>query len=84
MRLLTLDGKCNCCGERVRVAREKLKLSQEQLAARIQLRGHALSQKAVSRVETGERIVPDFEVPLFAQALGVDPLWLLGIEKEGG
>lgn len=84
MRLLTLNGKCNCCGERVRAARERLGLSQEQLAARIQLRGHALTQKAVSRVEAGERIVPDFEVPLFAQALGVDPLWLLGIEKEGG
>ena len=82
MRLLTLDGKCNCSGERIRQAREDAKISQDQLAAKIQLRGHALTQKAVSRVETGQRIVPDFEIPLFAEALGVDPLWLLGIEKE--
>jgi len=79
MRLLTVDGKCNICGERVRIARELAKLSQEDLAARVQLKGHSLTQKAVSRTETGLRIVPDYEIPLFASALGVSPLWLLGI-----
>lgn len=82
MRLLTLDGRCNCSGDRIRRARENAKLSQEQLAARIQLRGHALTQKAISRIEAGQRIVPDFEIPLFAATLGVDPLWLLGIKEE--
>lgn len=82
MRLLTLDGKCNCSGEKIRQAREGVKLSQEQLAAKIQLRGHALTQKAISRVEAGQRIVPDFEIPLFAEALGVDPLWLLGMKED--
>ena len=82
MRLLTLDGKSNSCGEKVRMAREKAKLSQEQLAARVQLNGHALTQKAISRIEAGTRIVPDFEVPLLAEALGVSPLWLLGIEED--
>lgn len=82
MRLLTLDGKCNCSGERIRKAREDAKLSQEQLAAKIQLQGHALTQKAISRIEAGQRIVPDFEIPLFAEALAVDPLWLLGMEED--
>jgi len=82
MRLLTLDGKCNSCGERVRVAREKLGLSQEQLAAKVQLQGHSLTQKAISRIESGIRVVPDFEVPLLAAALNVNPLWLLGIRDD--
>ena len=82
MRLLTLDGKCNACGERVRTAREKACLSQEQLAARVQLRGHTLTQKAISRIESGSRVVPDFEIPLLAAALGVDPLWLLGMDED--
>ncbi len=82
MRLLTLDGKCNCSGERIREAREAAKLSQEQLATKIQLRGHTLTQKAISRVESGQRIVPDFEIPLFAEVLGVDPLWLLGMKED--
>lgn len=80
MRLLTLDGKCNSCGERVREAREQSGISQEQLAAKVQLRGHALTQKAISRIEAGQRIVPDFEIPLLAVALNVSPLWLLGME----
>lgn len=45
----------------------------------MQLKGHSLTQKAVSRIETGIRVVPDYEIPLLAEALGVDPLWLLGL-----
>ena len=82
MRLLTIDGKCNICGERFRLARERRGLSQEELAAKIQLNGHSLTQKAVSRIETGLRIVPDFEIPLLASALNVDPLWLIGLLEE--
>lgn len=79
MKLLSMDGKCNACGDRVRLAREKTGLSQEALAAKVQLKGHSLTQKAVSRIETGIRVVPDYEIPLLAEALGVDPLWLLGL-----
>ena len=82
MKLLTMDGKCNICGERVRLAREKNGLSQEALAAKIQLEGHALTQKAISRIETGDRVVPDYEIPLLAKALDVDPLWLLCLSDE--
>lgn len=70
------------CGERVRIARERQHLSQEALAARIQLNGHSLTQKAVSRIELGLRIVPDYEIPLLADALKVDALWLLGLKEE--
>lgn len=82
MRLLTLDGKCNICGERVRIARERQNLSQEGLAAKIQLNGHSLTQKAISRIELGLRIVTDYEIPLLADALQVDPMWLIGLTEE--
>ena len=82
MRLLTLDGKCNICGERVRIARESQKLSQEDLAAKIQLNGHSLTQKAISRIETGLRTVPDYELPLLADALNVNLLWLIGLTDK--
>lgn len=84
MRLLKLDGRCNICGDVVRAAREALGLSQEQLAAQVQLRGHSLTQKAISRIESGERVVPDYEIPLLAAALKIDPLWLLGLEDKTG
>ncbi len=84
MRLLKLDGRCNVCGNVVREAREALDLSQEQLAAQVQLRGHSLTQKAISRIEAGERVVPDYEIPLLAAALKIDPLRLLGLEDKTG
>ncbi len=82
MRLLTLDGKCNICGNRIRIARERAGLSQEALAAKMQLNGHSLTQKAISRTEAGLRIVPDYEIPLFAQVLKVTPLWLLEMDNS--
>lgn len=39
----------------------------------VNLRG----QMAVSRIETGKRVVPDFELPVLAEVLRVDTDWLL-------
>lgn len=80
VRLYTLDGKCNISGPRIREARVKAGLSQEELAVRMQLAGLQMGQMAVSRIETGKRLVPDFELPLLADALGVSTDWLLGKE----
>lgn len=80
MRLYTLDGKCNISGPRIREARVKAGMSQEELAVRMQLDGLQMGQMAVSRIETGKRPVPDFELPLLAAALGVTTDWLLGKE----
>lgn len=78
MRLYTLDGKYNISGERVREARIRAGMSQDTLAAKIQLSGLQMGRMAVSRIETGKRIVPDFELPIIAEALGVTTDWLLG------
>ena len=80
MRLYTLDGKCNISGPRIREARVKAGMSQEELAVRMQMDGLQMGQMAVSRIETGKRLVPDFELPLLAAALGVTTDWLLGKE----
>ena len=79
MRLYTLDGKYNISGERVREARIRAGMSQDTLAAKIQLSGLQMGQMAVSRIEMGKRIVPDFELPIIAAVLGVSTAWLLGI-----
>lgn len=75
MRLYTLGDRFNLCGERVREARMRMGWSQEELAARLQL-----GQMAVSRIETGKRVVPDFELPILAEVLRVSTDWLLGKE----
>ena len=80
MRLYTPGDRFNLCGERVRDARVKAGWPQEQLAAKLQLAGLQMGQMAVSRIETGKRAVPDFELPIIAEVLGVTTDWLLGKE----
>lgn len=67
MRLYTLGDRFNLCGERVREARMRMGWSQEELAAKLQLAGLQLGQMAVSRIETGKRVVPDFELPILGR-----------------
>lgn len=74
------DGKCNDSGRKIRELREASGFSQEELAAKLQLSGLALTQKAISRIETGDRVVPDFELVYFSKVLGVSVETLLNIE----
>ena len=66
-----MDGNANASGRRIKELREAVGLSQEQLAAKIQLSGLNLNQKAISRIETGDRVVPDFELIFFSEVFGV-------------
>ncbi len=74
------QGKSNLCGDRIRIARKKKKLSQIDLAAKMQLEGIQMAQDSISRMEIGTRFVPDYELPLYAKILGVSVAWLLGME----
>jgi hypothetical protein len=46
----------------------------------LQLEGLSINQKAISRIETGDRVVADYELMLLAEVLrvGIDAL----LEKE--
>lgn len=48
--------------------------------SKAELAGLQLGQMAVSRIETGKRVVPDFELPILAEVLRVSTDWLLGKE----
>ena len=81
MRIVPIDGeRLNLCGSRVREARQRAGISQDELSVQLQLRGLQVGQMAVSRMETGKRIVPDYELPIIADALRVTVEWLLGKE----
>ena len=66
MKIFLPDGRMNRCGERVREERLRLGLTQEEMAARLQVAGLPLTQLAISRIEIGKRIVPDCELPYLA------------------
>ncbi len=82
MKLYQYHNRCNCSGMRIRQRREELGLSQEQLAAKLQLYGLELGQKAISRMETGLRVIPDYELLWLARALETTCGWLLGEKEE--
>ena len=80
MKIYDYNGKKNICGDRVREARQKKRLSQSDLAARLQVSGIIIERDSISRIEIGTRFVPDYEIPVLADCLGVTVGWLLNIE----
>lgn len=79
MRLYTLDGSgYNISGRRIRQWRLDAGLTQEELAIKMQLNGLQMGQMAISRIETGKRLVADFELVIFSRVLGVTMEWLTG------
>ena len=79
MKIYDFNGSKNVCGKRVKEARRKLKLSQENLAAKLQLEGVIIERDSISRIEIGTRFVADYEIVALCKILGVTPEYLLGI-----
>ena len=78
MKIYDYNGKKNISGERIRQARRKCGLTQENLAARMQIEGVILERDSLSRIEIGTRFVADYELLVFARVLHVPVEWLLG------
>lgn len=80
MKIYDFEGKKNISGDRIREARLRQRLTQSDLAQKVQLEGIIMERDSISRIEIGTRFIPDYEIPIFARVLGVSALWLLGIE----
>lgn len=70
----------NLVGSRVREARyfSHPKLTQVDLASKLQIRGLNIDQSQVSKIESGIRPVSDLEVVVLARLFNVSSSWLLG------
>lgn len=71
MKIYEYKGKKNLCGEHIRQARVIQKLSQSDLAAKIQVEGVTMERDSISRIEHGTRFVTDYELKVFAKVLKV-------------
>ena len=80
MKIYDYNGKKNICGERIHEARCKLRLTQNDLAAKMQINGITIERDSISRIEIGTRFVADYELKELSKILNVDVAWLLGIE----
>ncbi len=52
----------NISGERIRQLRKANKMSQNQLAIKMQTEGVIMEQDVISRIESGQRILVDYEL----------------------
>ena len=80
MKIYEYEGRKNICGERVHEARCRMRLTQQDLAARLQIDGVILERDSVSRIELGTRFVADYELRAMSRILRVSVQWLLGME----
>lgn len=67
----TNSGLNNVCGKNIAKFRIKLKLSQRQLADKMQLVGIDIDKNAIQRIECGKRFVTDIEVIAFAKIFDI-------------
>lgn len=58
-------------GKRLRSIREEKKMTQEQLAAKLQLSGCDITRSAVAKIEVGQRHIYPDEIKLIKEILGV-------------
>ncbi len=73
----------NIVGGRVKLARtrRKARMTQRELAEKLQLQGWDADRVVVAKIELGIRQVRDMEVVKLAKALGVSVSWLIGEAK---
>ena len=82
MKIYDYNGKKNICGDRIREARFKRRLTQADLAAQMQINGVIIERDSISRIEIGTRFVTNYELKVFSKVLKVEAAWLLAEEAE--
>lgn len=73
------EGLNNICGKNIAYYRAKLKISQRELADRMQLVGIDIDKNAIQRIECGKRFVTDIEIIAFSKVFNISFEELLNI-----
>jgi len=76
------EGKGNVSGDRIRELRLKARMSRAALAAKMQTEGVVTEQDVISRIESGSRLVMDYEILVLTRIFNVSADWIIGTGKE--
>ena len=71
MKKILFDDHKNVISQQLKLARVKAGLSQEQMAAKMQVLGVNIDQQMISRIEHNARFVTDYELACFCLILNV-------------
>ena len=82
LKIYDFEGKKNISGDRIHQARAAMRLSQADLAARMQINGVSIEREAISKIETGGRFVTDYELMVFSKVLHVSMEWLIAQDNN--
>jgi transcriptional regulator with XRE-family HTH domain len=80
MKIYDFHGKNNISGNKIRQARALRKVTQADLAAKLQIEGVQLERNSISKIESGDRFVADYELLAISKVLKVSVEWLLNDE----
>ena len=67
-----IDDKSNFCGEIIKNKRKSEKMTEDQLASKLQLEGLNIDKSFISKVESRKVVLKDFELLLIAKVLDID------------
>lgn len=71
MKITKYNNVKNISGNKLKNLRKKCKMSQKELAEKLQLEGIDLTSKEISKIENNDRLVQDFELFAFAKIFKV-------------
>ena len=71
MKITKYNDFRNISGNKLRELRKEAKMSQQDLAEKLQLEGIDLTSKEISKIEMNKRLVQDFELFAFAKIFKV-------------
>lgn len=77
MRKITFNENKNIIYMQLRRIRKEKGLSQQEMAARLQIMGINIDQQMISKIEHNQRMVTDYELACLCKILNVDPKDLL-------
>ena len=66
MKIYNYEGRKNLCGEKIKLARTKKRITQRD----------TIERDSISRIEIGTRFVTDYELKILAKTLDVSMEWL--------
>ena len=65
------DGLNNICGKNISLYRNQMKISQRELAEKLQLVGLDIDKNAIQRIECGKRFITDIEIMAFIKVFNI-------------
>ena len=71
MKITKYNNVKNISGNKLKAFRKDAKMSQQDLAEKLQLEGIDLNSKEISKIENNNRLVQDFELYSFAKIFKV-------------